>query len=59
MSKVRYYLTVFEIATDTVVYENGFYTIDGLNDEREYWDSPEYYDEVEALETAEWKFVIM
>jgi hypothetical protein len=53
MSKVRYYLTVFEIATDTVVYENGFYTIDGLNDEREYWDSPEYYDEVEALETAE------
>jgi hypothetical protein len=50
MKSIRYYLTVFEIDTDTVVYENGFYTIDGVIEEQEEWDTDIYDFEVEAVE---------
>lgn len=49
---IRYYLTISTIDTDQVVYENGFWTIDGVIEEQEEWDTDIYQFNVEALETA-------
>jgi hypothetical protein len=40
---VRYWLNITERDTNRVVYENGFYTTEGVNDEIEDW-SEELYD---------------
>jgi hypothetical protein len=39
---IKYNLTVIEIATDKVVYENGFYTWGGVVEEQRDWDTDLY-----------------
>jgi hypothetical protein len=49
---IKYNLSVIEIATDKVVYENGFYTWGGVVEEQRDWPTELYRFELEEFELA-------
>jgi hypothetical protein len=49
---IKYNLTVIEIETDEIVYENGFYTWGGVVEEQRDWDTNFYRFELEEFELA-------
>lgn len=46
---VKYWLTVVEIETGKTVYENGFYTREGIADELEDWHPEDYCYSIEEV----------
>jgi hypothetical protein len=50
MKQIRYYLEIVDINTKEIVYENGFWTIEGVIEEQEDWNCNQYEFNVEALE---------
>jgi hypothetical protein len=49
----KYWLTIVEIDTGKCVYENGFYTREGIEDELEDWHPEDYCYSIKELEAAE------